>query len=143
MIKDDKRQNNSGHATRHQREMDVNEHLDRGAIDAGGELGTGADVDAAVLAATNLAGNSNGAELVTKLSIGFSCENLPNMDTTSESGPFVVLYKKINREWKQIGNTEIIHDNLNPQFVKKILVDYHFEEQEFFKVEVYDSDDDS
>ena len=123
--------------------MDVNEHLDRGAIDAGGELGTGADVDAAVLAATNLAANSNGAELVTKLSIGFSCENLPNMDTTSESDPFVVLYKKINREWKQIGHTEIIHDNLNPQFVKKILVDYHFEEQEFFKVEVYDSDDDS
>ena len=123
--------------------MDVNEHLDRGAIDAGGEGGPGADIDEAVLAATNLAGNNNGAELVTKLSIGFACENLPNMDTTSESDPFVVLYKKINREWKQIGNTEIIHDNLNPQFVKKILVDYHFEEQEFFKVEVYDSDDDS
>ena len=39
--------------------------------------------------------------------------------------------------------TEIIHDNLNPEFIKKIFVDYHFEEQEKFKVEVYDSDDDS
>ena len=75
----------------------MNEHLDRGAIDAGGEVGTGADIDAAVLAATNLASGSNGAELVTRLSIGFACEGLPNMDTTSESDPFVVLYKKINR----------------------------------------------
>ena len=88
MIRDDKRENiaGQGHATRHQREMDINQHLDRGAIDAGagGEMGTGADIDAAVLAATNLAGDSNGAELVTKLLIGFSCEDLPNMDTTSE-----------------------------------------------------------
>jgi len=44
--------------------------------------------------------------------------------------------------WQQIGKTEIIHDNLNPEFVTKILVDFHFEQQEVFKVEVYDSDDD-
>ena len=65
------------------------------------------------------------------------------MDIGSESDPFVVMYKYINRSWKKIGQTEIIHDNLNPEFIKKIQVDYHFEEQEKFKVEVYDSDDDS
>jgi len=32
---------------------------------------------------------------------------------------------------------------LNPEFVKKILVDFHFEQSEMYKVEVYDSDDDS
>jgi len=44
--------------------------------------------------------------------------------------------------WQQIDRTEIIHDNLSPQWVKKILVDFHFEQQEVFKVEVYDSDND-
>ena len=42
-----------------------------------------------------------------------------------------------------IGKTEVIHDNLNPEFVKKILVDFHFEQSELFKVEVYDSDDET
>jgi len=26
-----------------------------------------------------------------------------------------------------IGKTEVIHDNLNPEFVKKMLVEFHFE----------------
>ena len=43
----------------------------------------------------------------------------------------------------QKGHTEIIHDNLNPEFVTKIQVDYEFEGQERYKIEVYDSDDDS
>ena len=42
-----------------------------------------------------------------------------------------------------MGTTEVIHDNLNPEFVKKIMVDFHFEQKDYFKLEVYDSDDDS
>ena len=49
------------------------------------------------------------------------------MDTTSLSDPFIVLYKWVNNGWSKIGSTEIIHDNLNPEFVTKILVDYQFE----------------
>lgn len=44
--------------------------------------------------------------------------------------------------WQKLGQTEIIHDNLNPEFVRKIMVDFHFEQQEKYKVEVYDSDND-
>ena len=60
----------------------------------------------------------------------------------SLSDPFLVLYKKDNKNetWKKVGNTEIIHDNLNPEFVTKVIVDWHFEEPEMFKAEVYDSD---
>ena len=32
-------------------------------------------------------------------------------------------------------------DNLNPVFVKEIKVDYYFEMQQIYKVEVYDVDD--
>ena len=100
-------------------------------------MGTGNDLDAAVLAATSFGGHG----LSNKLSIGFKCEQLPNMDTFSKSDPFCVLYKKTNNKWQEIGKTELINDNLNPEFVKKILVDFHFEAKEQFKVEVYDSDD--
>ena len=37
----------------------------------------------------------------------------------------------------------MIHDNLNPQFIKKMLVDFHFEQSDRYKIEVYDSDDDT
>ena len=41
-----------------------------------------------------------------------------------------------------MGATEIIHDNLNPKWVTKVIIDFHFEQNEKFKVEVYDSDND-
>ena len=65
------------------------------------------------------------------------------MDTMSYSDPFVVMFKQVGNVWQQIGKTEVIHDTLNPQFVTKVAVDFHFEQSERFKVEVYDSDDDS
>ena len=68
----------------------ANQHLDKNAVSSGGKMGTGGDLDAAVLAATNFSGGG----LSNKLSIGFKCENLPNMDTMSLSDPFVVLFKQ-------------------------------------------------
>ena len=65
------------------------------------------------------------------------------MDTFSKSDPFVVLYKQQGHVWQKLGQTEIIHDNLNPKWVTKITLDFHFEQSEKFKVQVYDSDDDA
>ena len=118
--------------------MAANKHLDARAVGGSG-VGKGGDIDAAVLAATNF---SQGG-MVQRLEIAISCENLPNMDTMSQSDPFAVIYKQQGRMWQKLGMTEVIHDNLNPSFVKKIQVDFHFEQQEHYKVEVYDSDDDS
>ena len=114
-------------------------HLDGKAVGGSARIGGGGDIDAAVLAATNFGGSG----LSNKLSIGFKCENLPNMDTMSYSDPFVVMYKQVGNVWQKLGQTEVIHDNLNPAWVTKIMVDFHFEQSENFKVEVYDSDDDS
>lgn len=52
-----------------------------------------------------------------------------------------ILYKKAGQLWQKIGQTEMISDTLNPEFVQKITVDFHFEQSERFKVEVYDVDD--
>jgi len=64
------------------------------------------------------------------------------MDTFSKSDPFAILFLQRGNVWQRIGQTEVIHDNLNPRWVQKITVDYHFEQQERFKVQVFDSDDD-
>jgi hypothetical protein len=39
---------------------------------------------------------------------------------------------------QKVGRTECVPDNLNPVFVKNILVDYLFEEVQTFVVEAYD-----
>ena len=80
---------------------------------------------------------------VSKIELRVSCRNLVDMDVLSKSDPFVVLFMQHqgNTTWSEIGRTETIMDNLNPDFVKSFTVDYFFEEQQNIKFEVYDSDD--
>ena len=99
------------------------QHLDAKAVGGGGIGKGGSDIDAAVLAAANFGGGG----LAQKLELSFACENLVNMDTFSKSDPFVVLYKHQGNVWQKLGQTEIIHDNLNPKWVTKIRLDFHFE----------------
>ena len=113
-------------------------HIDGKAVSGVGVGKGGSDIDAAVLAATNFGGGS----LAQRLELSFSAENLANMDLFSKSDPFVVFYKLQGKSWQKLGQTEIIHDTLNPKWVTKVILDFHFEENERFKVEVYDSDND-
>mmetsp|Transcript_31979 Transcript_31979/g.23135 ORF Transcript_31979/g.23135 Transcript_31979/m.23135 type:complete len:131 (+) Transcript_31979:247-639(+) len=39
-----------------------------------------------------------------------------------------------------MGQTEVVHDNLNPEFIETVETQYHFETMERFRVEVYDCD---
>ena len=52
-----------------------------------------------------------------------------------------VLYERRGNMWQQLGMTEIIMDSLDPEWVKCFDVPYKFEEQQTFKVVVYDVDD--
>lgn len=52
-----------------------------------------------------------------------------------------MLYRKVGNSWHKLGITECIHDNLSPIWVKSFDVQYHFEQRESFKAEVYDVDD--
>ena len=42
--------------------------------------------------------------------------------------------------WREVGKTEVIMDNLAPVWIKSFDVQYHFEQRENYKVEVYDID---
>jgi hypothetical protein len=67
--------------------------------------------------------------------------NLANKDTFSKSDPRATLYVKENSNWKLIGHTETIQNNLNPAFAKTFILQYRFESHQYLKFEVTDIDD--
>ncbi|CAD8081247.1 unnamed protein product [Paramecium sonneborni] len=78
------------------------------------------------------------SEAIQKLELFISCRQLDDLDTTSVSDPYVILYIKSNKDdWSKIGQTELIWNNLNPNFANSIIIDYHFEVQQHLKLEVH------
>ncbi|XP_062346770.1 copine-8 [Cinclus cinclus] len=78
----------------------------------------------------------------TKVELSVSCRNLLDRDTFSKSDPICVLYTQAigNREWREFGRTEVIDNTLNPDFVRKFIMDYFFEERENLRFDFYDVD---
>ncbi|KAH8851480.1 Copine-8 [Schistosoma japonicum] len=54
----------------------------------------------------------------------------------------VVVFEKSfpDNQWVELDRTEIIQNNLNPDFAKKVVMEYHFEEQQRLNFAVYDVD---
>ncbi|KAF1436303.1 Copine-8, partial [Spheniscus mendiculus] len=78
----------------------------------------------------------------TKVELSVSCRNLLDRDTFSKSDPICVLYTQAigNKEWREFGRTEVIDNTLNPDFVRKFIMDYFFEERENLRFDFYDVD---
>ncbi|CAH2312836.1 copine-9 isoform X2 [Pelobates cultripes] len=78
----------------------------------------------------------------TKIEITVSCRSLLDMDTFSKSDPVVVLYVQGvgNKEWAEFGRTEVIDNTLNPDFVRKFVLDYFFEEKQNMRFDVFNVD---
>uniref|UniRef100_A0A3P8Y787 C2 domain-containing protein n=1 Tax=Esox lucius TaxID=8010 RepID=A0A3P8Y787_ESOLU len=64
----------------------------------------------------------------TKIEVTVSCRNLLDMDTFSKSDPV------------QFGRTEVIDNTLNPDFVRKFVLDFFFEEKQNLRFDVYNVD---
>ena len=63
-----------------------------------------------------------------KVILRFKCSDLPNFDKKSVTDPICYLWEKdSNDKRKRVGNTEMIADSLNPEFVTEIPMDYYFE----------------
>ncbi|KAK0064073.1 copine-8 [Biomphalaria pfeifferi] len=78
----------------------------------------------------------------TSVEISVSCRNLVDSDVFSKSDPMVVAYihDQARRNWRELGRTEVVWNNLNPDFVKKFTLQYFFEQSQKLKFEVYDVD---
>ncbi|XP_042155680.1 copine-8 [Oncorhynchus tshawytscha] len=83
-----------------------------------------------------------GSVPATKVEITVSCRNLLDRDTFSKSDPLVVLYTQgvETKQWREFGRTEVIDNTLNPDFVRKYILDYFFEEKQNLRFDVYDID---
>jgi hypothetical protein len=68
------------------------------------------------------------------------------MDVFSKSDPICILFCKDDfggAGWFEFGRTEVIDNNLNPDFVKKFTLSYFFEERQHLKFMLYDIDSNS
>uniref|UniRef100_A0ACB8EGM4 Copine-9 n=1 Tax=Sphaerodactylus townsendi TaxID=933632 RepID=A0ACB8EGM4_9SAUR len=56
--------------------------------------------------------------------------------------PLVILYVQgnVDKEWREFGRTEVIDNTLNPDFVRKFMLDYYFEEKQNLRFDVYNVD---
>mmetsp|Transcript_3867 Transcript_3867/g.9130 ORF Transcript_3867/g.9130 Transcript_3867/m.9130 type:complete len:723 (-) Transcript_3867:73-2241(-) len=78
-----------------------------------------------------------------KIELFLSCRRLVNKDVFSKSDPMAVLSMKdgINyRSMSKIDRTEVIDNNLNPDFKKRFVLDYHFERRQELLIQVFDVD---
>uniref|UniRef100_UPI0037E70B9C copine-9-like isoform X1 n=1 Tax=Semicossyphus pulcher TaxID=241346 RepID=UPI0037E70B9C len=78
----------------------------------------------------------------TKIEVTVSCRSLLDVDTFSKSDPVVVLYLQGvgTKEWREFGRTEVIDNTRNPDFVRKFVLDFFFEEKQNLRFDVYNVD---
>lgn len=77
-----------------------------------------------------------------KLELSLSATKLKNKDMMSKSDPICVvgLCELEGGEVTEIGRTEVVNDNVNPVWMTKFLIDYHFEARQMLVLSVYDWD---
>uniref|UniRef100_A0A8C2IE69 Copine 8 n=1 Tax=Cyprinus carpio TaxID=7962 RepID=A0A8C2IE69_CYPCA len=76
----------------------------------------------------------------TKVEITVSCRNLLDRDTFSKSDPSKNIFLLLVAQMHTFGRTEVIDNTLNPDFVRKFILDYFFEERQNLKFDLYDVD---
>ncbi len=81
-------------------------------------------------------------KFTSKLELTLSCRNLLNKDIATKSDPYCKISMKQSWQDKyyEIARTETIDDNLNPEWVTKVIVSYNFETTQHMKFDVRDRD---
>ncbi|KAI8544103.1 hypothetical protein RHMOL_Rhmol08G0269400 [Rhododendron molle] len=79
--------------------------------------------------------------LFSQIELSLSASNLHDRDALSKSDPMAVIYGK-GRDGvlKEIGRTEVVLNSLNPKWIRKHTVAYHFEVVQTLLFRVYDVD---
>jgi len=80
------------------------------------------------------------------LELSISCRDLKDLDWIGKSDPFVQVFIKTvsrgNTKMELVGQTEIVENNLNPNFKTPVIAPYHFEEEQTVLLQVWDADKD-
>lgn len=96
--------------------------------------------------------------LSSKVELFLSAKALRRADLLSRSDPFVVVYTAVPRpvaaygraapaaagapayDWQELGRTEVIQDNQEPEWAKRLVLQFHFEEAQPLRFVVWDDD---
>ncbi|XP_062842279.1 copine-1 isoform X2 [Trichomycterus rosablanca] len=83
-------------------------------------------------------------QCVTKIELAVSCKNLLDKDVGSKSDPLCVLLQSVGDDkWTEVDRTEKIKNCQDPEFSKRLCIDYHFEKVQKLKFGIYDIDNKS
>jgi Ca2+-dependent lipid-binding protein len=65
---------------------------------------------------------------------------LKDVDFVGMSDPicYIFIREDEKAQWNKFDQTELIKDNLNPDFEKSFIINYYFERHQYLKFEVYD-----
>ncbi|NWT05053.1 CPNE1 protein, partial [Mionectes macconnelli] len=81
------------------------------------------------------------AACVSRVELAVSCRSLLDRDLRSRSDPLCVLLQDVGGgRWAELDRTERIKNCQDPEFSKKLVVDYYFEKVQKLKFGVYDID---
>uniref|UniRef100_A0A803VW32 Copine 1 n=1 Tax=Ficedula albicollis TaxID=59894 RepID=A0A803VW32_FICAL len=84
------------------------------------------------------------AACVSRVELSVSCRSLLARDLGSRSDPLCVLLQDAGGgRWAELDRTEKIKNCQDPEFCKKLIVDYYFEKVQKLKFGVYDIDNES
>ncbi|XP_046384850.1 copine-8-like [Ischnura elegans] len=77
-----------------------------------------------------------------EVEITISCRGLQRKDLLSKSDPMVVTFHKIfgDNRWLELSRTEGIENCHDPDFTRKVILPYHFEEEQPLMFKVFDLD---
>lgn len=85
------------------------------------------------------------AQPTSEVEVTISCRSLKGKDLLSKSDPMCVAYIQPfgQKRWVEIYRSEVISNNHDPDFAKKVHMPYRFEEQQSLKFDIYDVDSNS
>uniref|UniRef100_A0AAY4DWD5 Copine-3 n=2 Tax=Denticeps clupeoides TaxID=299321 RepID=A0AAY4DWD5_9TELE len=83
-------------------------------------------------------------QCVSKVELSISCSSLLDKDVGSKSDPLCVLQQSAgDAKWVEVDRTEKVNNCQDPEFSKKIRIDYYFEKVQKLKFGIYDIDNKS
>uniref|UniRef100_A0A8C8DKZ1 Copine-3 n=1 Tax=Oryzias sinensis TaxID=183150 RepID=A0A8C8DKZ1_9TELE len=85
------------------------------------------------------------ADCVSKVELTVSCTDLLDKDVGSKSDPLCVLLQSTGAgdKWMELGRTERMKNTSSPSFSQRLRLDYHFENVQNLKLQIYDIDNSS
>ena len=74
------------------------------------------------------------------IELSVACRSLVNLDIMTLTDPFIKVFEQQGSTYNLIGTTEVVYNNLNPNFNTGIKIEFYFESKQQMKIEVYHKD---